>query len=184
MLTRAMTAEWAEHGIQANAIGPGYMLTDMNQALVDNPDLRRLGQGPHPVAALGQARRTDRRGRVPRLGGVRLRQRPDHLCRRRHARGAVTCGQSERKSTRRKVHAAVVIHAPKDLRIEDSLPEPGPVPAKCGEDRRWRHLRLGPALLPSWRLRHRSPAGADGAWARNRRTVAAVGEGVSRLTLG
>ncbi|MBW4090115.1 MAG: SDR family oxidoreductase [Proteobacteria bacterium] len=37
MLTRAMTAEWAAHGIQANAIGPGYMLTDMNQALVDNP---------------------------------------------------------------------------------------------------------------------------------------------------
>ena len=38
MLTRAMTAEWAVHGIQANAIGPGYMLTDMNQALVENPD--------------------------------------------------------------------------------------------------------------------------------------------------
>jgi gluconate 5-dehydrogenase len=37
MLTRAMTAEWAEYGIQANAIGPGYMLTDMNQALIDNP---------------------------------------------------------------------------------------------------------------------------------------------------
>ncbi|HUZ62292.1 MAG TPA: SDR family oxidoreductase [Acetobacteraceae bacterium] len=37
MLTRAMTAEWAAHGIQANAIGPGYMLTDMNQALVDDP---------------------------------------------------------------------------------------------------------------------------------------------------
>jgi gluconate 5-dehydrogenase len=37
MLTRAMTAEWAVHGIQANAIGPGYMLTDMNQALVDDP---------------------------------------------------------------------------------------------------------------------------------------------------
>jgi gluconate 5-dehydrogenase len=36
MLTRAMTAEWAMHGIQANAIGPGYMLTDMNQALVDD----------------------------------------------------------------------------------------------------------------------------------------------------
>ena len=44
MLTRAMTAEWAEHGIQANAIGPGYMLTDMNQALVDEPGLRRLGR--------------------------------------------------------------------------------------------------------------------------------------------
>ena len=37
MLTQAMAAEWAEHGIQANAIGPGYMLTDMNQALVDDP---------------------------------------------------------------------------------------------------------------------------------------------------
>jgi gluconate 5-dehydrogenase len=37
MLTRAMAAEWADKGIQANAIGPGYMLTDMNQALVENP---------------------------------------------------------------------------------------------------------------------------------------------------
>jgi gluconate 5-dehydrogenase len=39
-LTRAMAVEWAAHGIQANAIGPGYMLTDMNQALVDNPDFQ------------------------------------------------------------------------------------------------------------------------------------------------
>ena len=37
MLTQAMTAEWAEHGIQANAIGPGYMLTDMTQPLADDP---------------------------------------------------------------------------------------------------------------------------------------------------
>lgn len=37
MLTRAMTAEWAEHGIQANAIGPGYMATEMNTALIQNP---------------------------------------------------------------------------------------------------------------------------------------------------
>jgi gluconate 5-dehydrogenase len=37
MLTQAMAAEWAQHGIQANAIGPGYMITDMNQALIDNP---------------------------------------------------------------------------------------------------------------------------------------------------
>ncbi len=39
-LTRAMAVEWAQHGIQANAIGPGYMLTDMNQALVNNPDFQ------------------------------------------------------------------------------------------------------------------------------------------------
>ena len=37
MLTRAMAAEWGEHGVQANAIGPGYMITDMNRALIDNP---------------------------------------------------------------------------------------------------------------------------------------------------
>ena len=67
LLTRAMTAEWAEHGIQANAIGPGYMLTDMNQALVDNPAFdawvkgrtpaRRWGEGSdigHVVAALAR----------------------------------------------------------------------------------------------------------------------------------
>jgi gluconate 5-dehydrogenase len=37
-LTRAMAVEWAANGIQANAIGPGYMLTDMTQALVQNPE--------------------------------------------------------------------------------------------------------------------------------------------------
>ncbi|WOI11626.1 SDR family oxidoreductase [Thalassospira lucentensis] len=38
MLTKAMAAEWGEHGLQANAIGPGYMLTDMNAALTSNPE--------------------------------------------------------------------------------------------------------------------------------------------------
>lgn len=37
MLTRAMTAEWAAHGIQANAIGPGYIATEMNTALTSDP---------------------------------------------------------------------------------------------------------------------------------------------------
>jgi gluconate 5-dehydrogenase len=37
MLTRGMAAEWAASGIQANAIGPGYMLTDMNEALINDP---------------------------------------------------------------------------------------------------------------------------------------------------
>ena len=37
LLTRAMTAEWAAHNIQANAIGPGYMVTDLNRALLDDP---------------------------------------------------------------------------------------------------------------------------------------------------
>jgi len=37
-LTKSMAVEWAASGIQANAIGPGYMLTDMNQALMSNTD--------------------------------------------------------------------------------------------------------------------------------------------------
>jgi len=37
-LTKSMAVEWAANGIQANAIGPGYMLTDMNQALMSNID--------------------------------------------------------------------------------------------------------------------------------------------------
>ncbi len=37
MLTKAMAAEWGELGIQANAIGPGYMITDMNEALLNDP---------------------------------------------------------------------------------------------------------------------------------------------------
>lgn len=37
LLTQSMAAEWAEHGIQTNAIGPGYMITEMTQPLVDDP---------------------------------------------------------------------------------------------------------------------------------------------------
>ncbi|WP_347557547.1 SDR family oxidoreductase [Robbsia sp. KACC 23696] len=36
MLTRAMSAEWGPFDIQANAIGPGYILTDMNKPLIDD----------------------------------------------------------------------------------------------------------------------------------------------------
>jgi gluconate 5-dehydrogenase len=54
MLTRAMAAEWAAHGIQANAIGPGYMLTDMNQALVDNPTFDAWVKGRTPARRWGK----------------------------------------------------------------------------------------------------------------------------------
>ena len=35
-LTRAMTAEWAGGGLQVNAIAPGYIHTEMTQALIDD----------------------------------------------------------------------------------------------------------------------------------------------------
>ena len=37
-LTRGMCADWAKHGLQINAIGPGYFATPLNQALIDNPE--------------------------------------------------------------------------------------------------------------------------------------------------
>jgi gluconate 5-dehydrogenase len=38
MLTRAMCAEWARHGIQANGIGPGYFRTEINTVLQEDPE--------------------------------------------------------------------------------------------------------------------------------------------------
>ena len=53
MLTRAMAAEWAEHGIQANAIGPGYMLTEMTRALSENPQFDGWMKGRTPAKRWG-----------------------------------------------------------------------------------------------------------------------------------
>lgn len=36
-LTRGMCTDWARHGLQVNAIAPGYFRTPLNQALVDDP---------------------------------------------------------------------------------------------------------------------------------------------------
>ncbi len=54
MLTQAMAAEWAASGIQANAIGPGYMITDMNQALLDNPEFDAWVKGRTPAKRWGR----------------------------------------------------------------------------------------------------------------------------------
>jgi len=53
MLTRAMTAEWAAHNIQVNAIGPGYMATDMNEALINNPDFDQWVKRRAPAGRWG-----------------------------------------------------------------------------------------------------------------------------------
>ena len=36
-LTKGMCADWAKHGMQINAIGPGYFATPLNKALVEDP---------------------------------------------------------------------------------------------------------------------------------------------------
>jgi gluconate 5-dehydrogenase len=54
LLTKGMAAEWAKFGIQANAIGPGYMLTDMNEALVNNPQFDAWVKSRTPAGRWGQ----------------------------------------------------------------------------------------------------------------------------------
>lgn len=54
MLTKAMAAEWGEAGIQANAIGPGYMLTDMNEALIANPEFDAWVKARTPARRWGK----------------------------------------------------------------------------------------------------------------------------------
>lgn len=54
MLTRAMAVEWARHGIQANAIAPGYFVTDINRTLVANPEFNAWICKRTPAGRWGQ----------------------------------------------------------------------------------------------------------------------------------
>lgn len=38
MLTKGMAIDWGPHGIQVNGLGPGYFRTELNDALVKNPE--------------------------------------------------------------------------------------------------------------------------------------------------
>jgi gluconate 5-dehydrogenase len=52
-LTRAMTAEWAAGGLQINGIAPGYIHTEMTQALVDDTAFNDWILGRTPAARWG-----------------------------------------------------------------------------------------------------------------------------------
>ena len=56
LLTQSMAAEWAQHNIQANAIGPGYMHTEMTQPLVDDPAFNGWVLARTPARRWGQPR--------------------------------------------------------------------------------------------------------------------------------
>ncbi|MET0531939.1 MAG: SDR family oxidoreductase, partial [Microvirga sp.] len=52
-LTRGMCADWAKHGLQVNAIAPGYFKTPLNQALVENPEFSSWLEKRTPAARWG-----------------------------------------------------------------------------------------------------------------------------------
>jgi gluconate 5-dehydrogenase len=54
LLTQSMAAEWAAHGIQANAIGPGYMLTEMTEPLAADPKFDSWVKARTPAGRWGR----------------------------------------------------------------------------------------------------------------------------------
>jgi gluconate 5-dehydrogenase len=54
MLTRALAVEWAKHNVQVNGIGPGYFATEMNSALIENPEFDRWLKARTPAGRWGR----------------------------------------------------------------------------------------------------------------------------------
>lgn len=54
MLSRAMAAEWAQYNIQANSIGPGFILTDMNEALINDAQFDAWVKNSNPAKRWGK----------------------------------------------------------------------------------------------------------------------------------
>lgn len=52
-LTRGMSTDWARHGLQVNAIAPGYFKTPLNQALVDDPSFTEWLEKRTPAGRWG-----------------------------------------------------------------------------------------------------------------------------------
>ncbi len=61
MLTKGMCVDWARHGIQTNAIGPGYFRTELNKALAEDPHVQRMVGATYAGRQMGRNGRTRRR---------------------------------------------------------------------------------------------------------------------------
>ncbi len=53
MLTKGMCTDWAGHGLQVNGIGPGYFKTELNKALVENPEFTAWLENRTPAGRWG-----------------------------------------------------------------------------------------------------------------------------------
>ena len=89
-LTKGMCTDWAKHGLQVNAIAPGFFRTPAQQGALRRSGLHGLAREAHAGQALGRSRGTGRRGSLPRIRRLVLRQRPHALRRWRDNRLAVT----------------------------------------------------------------------------------------------
>jgi NAD(P)-dependent dehydrogenase (short-subunit alcohol dehydrogenase family) len=53
VLTRALACEWAKYGILVNAIGPGFIKTEMTKGIEEAPDLYHLLEERHALKRFG-----------------------------------------------------------------------------------------------------------------------------------
>lgn len=53
-LTKVMALEWAEHNITANAVCPGPFATDINQAVINNPEANQFFLNHLPIKRWGK----------------------------------------------------------------------------------------------------------------------------------
>ena len=53
-LMKALAIDWAPHGIRCNAIGPGYIETDMTKPLMDDPDFDQWVKSRSPLGDWGK----------------------------------------------------------------------------------------------------------------------------------
>lgn len=53
-LTRGMAVDWARHGLNINGIAPGYFVTELNEALVNDPKFNAWVEARTPMARWGQ----------------------------------------------------------------------------------------------------------------------------------
>jgi len=54
-LTRTLAAEWGKHNIQVNCIAPGFILTDLNRAMWQEPAMHQWLAGAQPNPRMGSA---------------------------------------------------------------------------------------------------------------------------------
>lgn len=62
-LTRGMATEWGRHGLNVNGIAPGFFRTELNQALVEDPEFNAWLEKRTPMARWGE---------VEELGGAAI----------------------------------------------------------------------------------------------------------------
>jgi gluconate 5-dehydrogenase len=54
MLTKAMAVEWAKYNIQVNGIGPGFIVTELNKAFLEDQKLDAMVRSRTPAGRWGE----------------------------------------------------------------------------------------------------------------------------------